>query len=91
MLDTIAFAMAIVVLFNAYISNKNISIKKKILIAFGMIVFLCQFAFALYPAWQVPLAYIILAFVIVDFIKYRKNLSKKDYLIMGITILITIL
>ena len=91
MLDTIAFAMAIVVLFNAYISNKNISIKKKLLIAFGMIVFLCQFAFALYPAWQVPLAYIILAFVIVDFIKYRKNLSKKDYLIMGITILITIL
>ena len=91
MLDTMAFAMAIVVLFNAYVSNKDMSLKKKLLIAFGMIVFLCQFVYALYPAWQVPLAYMILAFVIVDFIKYRKNLNKKDYLIMGITILITIL
>lgn len=91
MLDTIAFAMAIVVLFNAYISNKDMKLKKKLLIAFGMVVFLCQFAFALYPAWQIPLAYIILAFIIVDFIKYRKNLNKKDYLIMGLTILVTIL
>lgn len=91
MLDTIAFAMAIVVLFNAYVSNKNLSLKKKIFIAFGMVVFLCQFAFALYPAWQVPLAYMILAFVIVDFIRYRKNLKVKDFLIMGITILVTLL
>lgn len=91
MMDVLAFAMAIVVLFNAYVSNKELTLKRKILIAFGMIVFLCQFAYSLYPAWQIPLAYIIFAFIIVDFIRYRKNLTKKDYLIMGITILITAL
>lgn len=91
MLDTIAFAMAIVVLFNTYVSNKELCLKKKIFIAFGMVVFLCQFAFALYPAWQIPLAYMILAFVVVDFIRYRKNLKAKDFVIMGSTILITLL
>lgn len=91
MWDTPAFAVAIIVLFHAYVSNKDLSIKKKLLIAYGMVVFLCNFAYSLYPAWQVPLAYLILSFIIVDFIKYRKNLNKKDYLIMGITLLITAL
>lgn len=90
MVDTIAFAMAIVVLFHAYVSNKEFSLPKKLLIAYGMIVFLCQFAYSLYPAWQIPLAYMILAFIIVDFVRYRKNLTKKDYAIMGITLLITV-
>ena len=90
-MDLIAFAMAIVVLFHEYVSNKDLSIKKKLLIAYGMIVFLCQFAYSLYPAWQVPLAYLILCFIIVDYIKYRKNLKTKDYFIMGVTLLITIL
>ena len=90
MLDTPAFAIAIMVLFHAYVSNKDLSIKKKLLIAYGMIVFLCNFAFSLYPAWQIPLAYVILPFIIIDFIRYRKNLNLKDYLIMFVTILITI-
>ncbi len=91
MLDTIAFAIAIIVLFNAYVSNKNLGLKGKLLIAYGMIIFICQFAYALYPAFQIPLAYIILAFIIVDFIKYHKNLTKRDYIIMAITLVITIL
>lgn len=90
-LDTLSFAMAIVVLFNAYVSNKELSIKKKILIAYAMIIALFYFASQLYPAWQVPLAYLMLVFVIVDFIRYRKNLQKKDYIIMCVTILIAIL
>lgn len=90
MWDNPLFAVAIIVLFHAYVSNKDLSIKKKLFIAYSMIVFLCNFVYALYPAWQVPLAYIILAFVVVDFIKYRKNLTKKDYIIMGATLLITV-
>ena len=89
-LDTISFAMAIIVLFNAYVSNKDLSISKKILIAYAMIVAIYWFAYQLYPAWQVPLVYLILVFIIIDFIKYRKNLQKKDYIIMSITILLTI-
>lgn len=90
-LDNIAFATAIIVLFHTYLANNEFSLKRKCLIAYGMIVFLCQFAYSLYPAWQIPLAYIMLIFIIVDFIRYRKNLNKKDYIIMGITILITFL
>lgn len=89
MIDTIAFAAAIVVLFHNFVANKENSLKKKILIAYGMLVFLCNFAFALYPAWQIPLAYFMLVFIIIDFIKYRKNLVKKDYLIMIITLIVT--
>ncbi|MBR3133517.1 MAG: hypothetical protein IKG42_05605 [Clostridia bacterium] len=89
MMDTPAFAIAIIVLFHTYVSNKDMSIKKKLLIAYGMTVFLCNFAFSLYPAWQVPLGYLILPFIIIDFIIYRKNLSLKDYLIMIGTIIIT--
>ena len=88
-MDTPAFAIAIIVLFHTYVSNKDMSIKKKLLIAYGMTVFLCNFAFSLYPAWQVPLGYLILPFIIIDFIIYRKNLSLKDYLIMIGTIIIT--
>lgn len=91
MLEIPAFAIAIIVLFHTYISNKNLSIKGKILIAYGMVVFICNFAYALYPAWQVPLAYLILVFIAVDFLRYRKNLQKKDYLIMSLTLLISIL
>lgn len=91
MLDVIVLAMAIIVLFHTYMANNEFSLKRKLLIAYGMIVFLCQFAYSLYPAWQIPLAYVMLAFIIVDFIIYRKNLKKKDYIIMIVTILITFL
>ena len=90
-LETIVYAIAIIVLFHTFVSNKELSMKKKILIAYAMIVALFYFAYQLYPAWQVPLAYLILVFIIIDFIKYRKNLQKKDFIIMGVTILITVL
>ena len=91
MLDVIVFAMAIVVLFHTYLANNEFTLKRKLLIAYGMIVFLCQFAYSLYPAWQIPLAYVMLVFIIVDFIRYRKNLNKRDYIIIAVTILITFL
>lgn len=89
-LDTLSFAMAVVVLFNAYVSNKNLTIQKKLLIAYGIVVACFYFAGQLYPAWQVPLVYLMIAFILIDFIRYRKNLEKKDYIIMGVTILVTI-
>ena len=90
-LETIVYAIAIIVLFHTFVSNKELRMKKKILIAYAMIVALFYFVYQLYPAWQVPLAYLILVFIIIDFIKYRKNLQKKDFIIMGVTILITVL
>jgi len=89
--DNTAFAAGIIVLFHTYLSNKNLKLYQKLLIAYGMVVFICQFVYALYPAWQVPLAYLILVFIVIDFIKYRKNLNVKDYLLMACTIIVTVL
>lgn len=92
MVDLFALAIGIIVLFHKYVSKgKELTIWKKILIAYLMLVFICNFVFSLYPAWQVPIAYFIIAFVIIDFIKYRKNLNIKDYLIMDATFLFSIL
>ena len=84
------FSIGIIVLFHTYVSKPELALWKKLLLAYGLVVCLCNFAYALYPAWQVPLAYLVLAFAIVDFIKHRKNLKKKDYLIMAATILLTL-
>ena len=84
------FVIGIIVLFHTYVSKPELSIAKKLLLAYGMVVCLCNFAYVLYPAWQVPLAYLALAFVIVDFIRYRKELKKKDYLIMAGAIAVTL-
>ena len=85
--DAYIWGMAIIVLFHTYINNLEKENWKKILIAIGMVISIPAFAFALYPAYQVPLAYIILIFMINDLVKNFKKLKLKDYIIMGLTLL----
>lgn len=88
--DSYIWGMAIVVLFHTYMENLETKNWKKILIALGMIISIPAFAFALYPAYQVPLAYVIVIFMINDFAKHFKELKKKDYFIMAGTLIISL-
>lgn len=84
--DGYIYGTLIIVLFGTYMNNLHYSTWKKLLIAFGMVIGVGGFAISLYPAFQVPYAFVILLFVINDFIYNRKNLKKKDYIIMSISI-----
>lgn len=87
--DAYIWGCAIIVLFHYYMENLNWKMTKKILIALGMIIAIPAFAFALYPAYQIPLAFVILLFLIHDLIKHGKELKKQDYVIMGTTIVLS--
>lgn len=84
------YGVAVIILFSYYMENLNWELWKKLLIALGIIVCLPAFAFTLYPAYQVPFAAVMAIFMINDFVKHRKELTKKDYLIMTITILLSL-
>lgn len=84
--DTYIWGMSIIVLFHYYMENLNWSKKKKIGIAIGMLISVPAFAFALYPAYQVPFAFVVAIFMLNDIIKHGRQLKKQDYFIMGITL-----
>ena len=85
--DSYIWGMAIIVLFHYYMKNLNWNVKKKIAIAIGMLISVPAFAFALYPAYQVPLAFVVVIFMLNDIIKQGKELKKQDYIIMGLTLI----
>lgn len=86
-INLFAIGIGVIVLFHNYVSKcHEMSILKKGIIAYLMLVFLYNFAYYFYPAWQIPMMYLIFAYVIVDFIKYKNNLNGKDYALMGITL-----
>lgn len=84
--DGYIFGMASILLFSYYMNNLDIKIWKKVLIAIGLFICIPSFAFVLYPAFQVPFAFVMLIFMINDFIPNMKNLKKKDYIIISITV-----
>lgn len=84
--DSYIWGMAIIILFNYYMENLNSTMKKKIGIAIGMLISIPAFAFALYPAYQVPLAFVVVIFMLNDIIKHWRELKKQDYIIMGATL-----
>ncbi len=88
--DAYIWGVAIIVLFHYYMENLNWKIYKKLLIALGMVISIPAFAFALYPAYQVPLAFVIIIFLINDLIKHWKELKKKDYIIMGASLILSV-
>ena len=75
-------------LFNSYLETKNNKLKVLYSIILGLS--FSWFTLTIYPAWQVPLGYMYLAFAIWIFIKNYKNNSIKDYLFLLIAILIYI-
>lgn len=85
--DGYIFGVTTILLFGYYMNNLDMKIWKKILIAIGLFITLPSFAFVLYPAFQVPFAFLMAVFMLNDFIPNMKKLTKKDYLIMSITFL----
>ena len=68
-----------------YHSINTKSKKKRCLFGILTALFSIRFVFSLYPAWQVPAAYILLAiivWIIIDGIKSLKEFDKKDWLIL---------
>lgn len=65
------------------------SIKKRCLIGYGAAVCGANFIYNLYPAWQVPLAYVMIVFIIwifKDNLDKVKKLTKLDWLIFSVAL-----
>lgn len=70
---------------------KSDTVKKKLIFATGLIISLVGFVLVIYPAFQVPFAYLIFIFFLLYFIDaIRSNkLKLEDWLIMLATIIVT--
>lgn len=88
--DGYIYGAAVVILFSYYMQNLNWKLWKKILIALGMLICLPGFVFMLYPAFQVPFGFLMSIFIIYDLITNWNNLKKHDYIIMSVTIVISV-
>ena len=84
--DGYIYGVATILLFGYYMNHLDMKLWKKIVTAIGLLITIPSFAFVLYPAFQVPFAFAMLIFMLNDFIPNAKKLTKKDYFIMGITI-----
>ena len=73
-------------LFNSYLETKNNKLRVLYSIILGLT--FSWFTLTIYPAWQVPLGYMYLAFAIWIFVKNKDNNNLKDYLLLLITGLI---
>lgn len=86
--DIYLYAFAIIAIFHYYINLKDDRIWKKILFGIAMSCSLAGFTFCYYPPLQIPIALVMLGFIVVDFIRNRKKLKKIDYVIMSISLLL---
>ena len=89
--DAYIYGFAIVVLFYYYMENLNYTLKRKILIALGIALAIPAFTYVLYPAIQVPYALIMVVFVINGFAVHWKEVKKQDFILIGVTILVSAL
>ena len=89
LVEMLIFGQLAILLINYYMNT--ISYKKRLLCTLGLIISIGAFLLAVYPAWEVPLAYIFLTLSIAVFLLNKKSFkySKKD-LILGL-LFITIL
>lgn len=85
--DGYIYGMGSVILFSYYMNNLDWKLWKKILIGIGLLICIPGFAFVLYPAFQIPFAFLMAIFMINDFIPNMKKLTKKDYIIMSATLI----
>ena len=73
-----------------YFLNSN-TITKRILYAFGIVVFISQFIVNLYPAWQIPAGYLFLGFAAWITVENRDKIREfkwQDYMIPGIAVIL---
>lgn len=88
---TYTSALACVVFFYYYFQKEKLW--EKLLMAFGLVVATGNFVVQLYPAWQVPNAYITLAlmiWVIVISFEHIKQINKTDIVIIGGSLLLLV-
>lgn len=85
--DTYIYGFTTVLLFGYYMNNLEIRLLKKIIVAIGIFISITAFVLVLYPATQIPFAFLMIIFMLNDFIPNVKKMSKKDYVIMVITII----
>lgn len=89
--DGYIYGAAVIVLFGYYMNNiEKYKIWKKILIAIGIIICLPGFVFMLYPAFQVPFGFFMAIFMGDSLIKNWKKLRKTDYLLMAISLMLSL-
>lgn len=86
-LDTLIWAQIILVLFNKFFETDKKWVKY--LSAFGILVGLLSYVFNLYPAWQVPFAYFMLAMGIWILLKNSKTykINLHDIIVIAITLI----
>lgn len=87
--DVVFYSMLIMVAMYHYFHSEKRYIKN---INAGLLVIgITGFSLVFYPAFQIPFAYVILFFTIVQFVTAykRKNIKKVDWLVIAITLLIS--
>lgn len=88
--DTIFFTLAMIVAFYKYVENIKDKKWKKLSFSLMFAFSAIGFALVIYPAFQVPLAYLILVFMAVIYFGMfkRPKLKKDDYIFVSMIILI---
>ena len=81
--DLLISGQLCLLLFNSYLETKNIKLRILYSILLGLS--FSWFTLTIYPAWQVPLGYMYLAFMIWIFVKNKDNNKLKDYLLLLIS------
>ena len=82
LVEQLIFGQLGVILINWYM--KITDYKKRIIIAFGLMISIGGFLLVFYPSWQIPFAYVFILLAIWIFLKNCSNFSysKKDFLIV---------
>ena len=88
--DTIFFALAMIVAFYKYVENIDKNKWRKLAFSLMFAFSAIGFALVIYPAFQVPLAYLILVFMAIIYFGMfkRPKLKKDDYIFVSMIILI---
>lgn len=85
--DIVFYSLAIMVGVHHYFLTKSKGLK--VLLAIGLSSSIIGFVLVIYPAFQVPFAYLIATFFLIEFISALRNrrVSRSDLLIMSLTLL----
>lgn len=88
--DTIFFTLAMIVAFYKYVENIDKNKWRKLAFSLMFAFSAIGFALVIYPAFQVPLAYLILVFMAIIYFGMfkRPKLKKDDYIFVSMIILI---
>ena len=84
--DLLISGQLCLLLFNSYLETKNIKLRILYSVLLGLS--FSWFTLTIYPAWQVPLGYMYLAFMIWILVKNKDNNKIKEYLLLLISVIV---